>query len=217
MALDLVTRLTLDTQQYDKNLQKSKESLESFKKKQSSVGNSTNIFANGMSKSIGGLVGSIGKLVPAFTAASVGFEAFNRHLKMNEYALDSFNRMSEQAQAAIDHLATTIISLNAIDLSNIVSQLNDVKEAQGRLYDAEDTLGTYNVIMSPDIEKYEAKRIEAQTNIKDARARGDKEEVAKFSADLKKASDAEKKLIQGQINLTRGVQKAVYDTIRAKS
>lgn len=217
MALDLVTRLTLDTQQYDKNLQKSKESLESFRKKQNSVGNSTNIFANGLSKSIGGLVGSIGKLVPAFTAASVGFEVFNRHLKMNEYALDSFNKMSEQAQAAIDQLATSIMSLNAIDLSNVVSQLNDVVEAQGRLYDAKDTLGTYNVIMSPDIEKYEAKRIEAQTNLKDARARGDKEAVAKFSAELKKASEAEKKLIQGQINLTRNVQKEIYNTIRAKS
>jgi hypothetical protein len=217
MALDLVTRLTLDTQQYDKNLQKSKESLESFKKKQSSVGNSTNIFANGMSKSIGGLVGSIGKLVPAFTAASIGFEAFNRHLKMNEYALDSFNKMSEQANAAIDQLAESIINLNALSLSNIVSQVEDLVHAQGELYDAKDTLGTYKIIMSPDIEKWEAKRIEAQTNYKDAKARGDKEAAAKYSAELKKASDEEKKLIQGEIDLNKKVQKAVYETIKVKS
>lgn len=217
MALDLVTRLTLDTQQYDKNLQKSKESLESFRKKQSSVGNSTNIFANGMSKSIGGLVGSIGKLVPAFTAVSVGFEAFNRHLKMNEYALDSFNKMSEQANAAIDQLAESIINLNSLSLSNLTSQIKDLIDAQGNLYDAKDTLGTYKIIMSPDIEKWEAKRIEAQTNYKDAKARGDKEAAAKYSAELKKASDEEKKIIQGEINLNKKVQNAVYETIKAKS
>lgn len=186
MALDLVTRLTLDTQQYDKNLQKSKESLESFRKKQSSVGNSTNIFANGMSKSIGGLVGSIGKLVPAFTAASVGFEAFNRHLKMNEYALDSFNKMSEQAQAAIDDLANSIMSMNSLSLSNLVGNFREMLKVQGELYDAKDALGTFRTVTRHEFVDYSARRTEALVNYREAKGNGDEAGKAKWAAEYKK-------------------------------
>ena len=186
MALDLVTRLTLDTQQYDKNLQKSKESLESFRKKQSSVGNSTNIFANGMSKSIGGLVGSIGKLVPAFTAASVGFEAFNRHLKMNEYALDSFNKMSEQAQAAIDDLANSIMSMNSLSLSNLVGNFREMLKVQGELYDAKDALGTFRTVTRHEFVGYSARRTEALVNYREAKGNGDEAGMAKWAAEYKK-------------------------------
>lgn len=186
MALDLVTRLTLDTQQYDKNLQKSKESLESFRKKQSSVGNSTNIFANGMSKSIGGLVGSIGKLVPAFTAASVGFEAFNRHLKMNEYALDSFNKMSEQAQAAIDDLANSIMSMNSLSLSNLVGNFREMLKVQGELYDAKDALGTFRTVTRHEFVDYSARRTEALVNYREAKGNGDEAGMAKWAAEYKK-------------------------------
>lgn len=186
MALDLVTRLTLDTQQYDKNLQKSKESLESFRKKQSSVGNSTNIFANGMSKSIGGLVGSIGKLVPAFTAASVGFEAFNRHLKMNEYALDSFNKMSEQAQAAIDDLANSIMSMNSLSLSNLVGNFREMLKVQGELYDAKDALGTFRTVTRHEFVDYTARRTEALVNYREAKGNGDEAGKAKWAAEYKK-------------------------------
>lgn len=205
MALDLVTRLTLDTQQYDKNLQKSKESLESFRKKQSSVGNSTNIFANGLSKSIGGLVGSIGKLVPAFTAASVGFEAFNRHLKMNEYALDSFNKMSEQAQAAVDDLANSIMSLNSLSLSNLVGNFREMLRVQGELYDAKDALGTFRTITRHEFVDYSAKRTEALVNYREAKANGDEAGMAKWAAEYKKWTNELIKLTKEEQKYLGGV------------
>lgn len=207
MALDLVTRLTLDTQQYDKNLQKSKESLESFRKKQSSVGNSTNIFANGMSKSIGGLVGSIGKLVPAFTAASVGFEAFNRHLKMNEYALDSFNKMSEQAQAAIDDLANSIMSMNSLSLSNLVGNFREMLKVQGELYDAKDALGTFRTVTRHEFVDYSARRTEALVNYREAKSNGDEAGMAKWAAEYKKWNGE-------LIKLTKEEQKYLADVIQ---
>ena len=207
MALDLVTRLTLDTQQYDKNLQKSKESLESFRNKQSSVGNSTNIFANGLSKSIGGLVGSIGKLVPAFTAASVGFEAFNRHLKMNEYALDSFNKMSEQAQAAIDDLANSIISLNSLSLSNLVSNFREILTVQGELYDAKDALGTFRTVTRHEFVDYTAKRTNALVNYREAKSNGDEAGMAKWAAEYKKWNNE-------LIKLTKEEKKYLADVIQ---
>lgn len=205
MALDLVTRLTLDTQQYDKNLQKSKESLESFRKKQSSVGNSTNIFANGMSKSIGGLVGSIGKLVPAFTAASVGFEAFNRHLKMNEYALDSFNKMSEQAQAAIDDLANSIMSMNSLSLSNLVGNFREMLKVQGELYDAKDALGTFRTVTRHEFVDYTARRTEALVNYREAKGNGDEAGMAKWAAEYKKWNDELIKLTKEEQKYLAGV------------
>ena len=205
MALDLVTRLTLDTQQYDKNLQKSKESLESFRKKQSSVGNSANIFANGMSKSIGGLVGSIGKLVPAFTAASVGFEAFNRHLKMNEYALDSFNKMSEQAQAAIDDLANSIMSLNSLSLSNLVGNFREMLRVQGELYDAKDALGTFRTVTRHEFVDYSARRTEALVNYREAKGNGDEVGMAKWAAEYKKWTNELIKLTKEEQKYLGGV------------
>lgn len=210
MALDLVTRLTLDTQQYDKNLQKSKESLESFRKKQNSVGDSTNIFANGLGKSIGGLVGSIGKLVPAFTAASVGFEAFNRHLKMNEYALDSFNKMTEQAQAAIDDLANSIMSMNSLSLSNLVGNFREMLRVQGELYDAKDALGTFRTVTRHEFVDYTARRTEALVNYREAKANGDEAGMAKWAAEYKKRTNE-------LIKLTKEEQKYLAGVIQKES
>lgn len=217
MALDLVTRLTLDTQQYDKNLQKSKESLESFRKKQSSVGNSTNIFANGMSKSIGGLVGSIGKLVPAFTAASVGFEAFNRHLKMNEYALDSFNKMSEQAQAAIDDLANSIMSMNSLSLSNLVGNFREMLKVQGELYDAKDALGTFRTVTRHEFVDYSARRTEALVNYREAKGNGDEAGMAKWAAEYKKWNGELIKLTKEEQKYIGGVIQKEVNKINAVS
>ena len=186
MSLDLVTRLFLDTENYDKNLEKSKKNLTSFENQCKTYGNTISKFA----PKIGNLISVAGKLSPAFVAAGVGMGVFNNKINESESLYDFFNSTVEQSKARLDEFQRRVFSL---DFGNMIEGLQEASHQAQMLYDALDNLGTLQLFSGP-AHKLNMGDMENATNkVREARAKGDKKAEG---AALKEFDAAWKKEIQ---------------------
>lgn len=167
MSLDLVTRLFLDTENYDKNLERSKKNLTSFESQCKTYGNTISNFA----PKIGNLISTAGKLSPAFVAAGVGMGVFNNKINESESFTDFFNSTVEQSKARLDEFQRRVFSL---DFGNMIEGLQEASHQAQMLYDALDNLGTLQLFSGPAHKKNMADMERATNKVKEANAKGDK-------------------------------------------
>ena len=166
MSLDLVTRLFLDTENYDKNLEKSKKNLTSFENQCKTYGNTISNFA----PKIGNLISVAGKLSPAFVAAGVGMGVFNSKMKTSESFADSFNSALKQSEAGLSELQRRIFSL---DFGNLISGFEDASNQAKRLYNAVDNLGTLKLFSGPGHKENLVNLQDAANRYREAGTKGD--------------------------------------------
>lgn len=204
MSLDLVTRLFLDTENYDKNLEKSKKNLTSFENQCKTYGNSISNFA----PKIGSLISTAGKLSPAFIAAGVGMGVFNNKMKESESFTDFFNSTVEQSKAKLDEFQRRIFSL---DFGNLISGLQDAGMQAKLLYDAADKLGTLKLFSEPGHKKNIYDLGDAANRYKEARAKGDKAGMKSARKEYEAAYQKERRLITNEI---KAQEKVVYEHAR---
>lgn len=212
MSLDLVTRLFLDTENYDKNLEKSKKSLTSFENQCKTYGNTISNFA----PKIGNLISVAGKLSPAFVAAGVGMGVFNNKMKESESFTDFFNSTVEQSKARLDEFQRRVFSL---DFGNMIEGLQDASNQARMLYDALDKLGTLQLFSSPAHKKNLAEMAKYANQFREARAKGDKKGMDAAKKGYEKYHNNEIRLIRREMAAQEDVVVGMADKIsnRVKS
>ena len=192
MSLDLVTRLFLDTENYDKNLEKSKKNLTSFENQCKTYGNTISNFA----PKLGNLISVAGKLSPAFVAAGVGMGVFNSKMKTSESFADSFNSALKQSEAGLSELQRRIFSL---DFGNLISGFEDATSQAKRLYNAVDNLGTLKLFSEPGHKENLVNLQDAANRYREARTKGDTKGMASAKKDYEAAFQKETRLTRKEI------------------
>lgn len=206
MSLDLVTRLFLDTENYDKNLEKSKKNLTSFENQCKTYGNTISNFA----PKIGNLISVAGKLSPAFVAAGVGMGVFNSKMKTSESFADSFNSALKQSEAGLSELQRRIFSM---DFGNLIEGFTDATNQAKRLYDAVDNLGTLQLFSGPGHKENLVKLQDAANRYREARVKGDTKGMASAQKDYEAVYQKESRLITKEIAAQREVLLASAEKI----
>lgn len=187
MSLDLVSRLVLDTKQYDKNLERSKQNLMKFKSQSNGFFSELTNSATKAIPQLGNLGGMIGKLSPHLVAAAASYKLFNTRIHESEGLMDKINVATEQAKAANEELFHSFANLDNIRLDGLLNRLKTVLEITKDITDAIDRRGTLKMAEGYKIEKAKARMTKAEANYKDAAKSGDVEGMKKAKAEYKEA------------------------------
>lgn len=187
MSLDLVSRLLLDTKQYDRNLERSKQNLMKFKSQSNGFFSELTNSATKAIPQLGNLGGMIGKLSPHLVAAAAAYKLFNTRIHESEGLMDKFNVASEQAKAASEELFHSFANLDNIRLDGLLDRLKTVLEITKDITDAIDRRGTLNMAEGYKIEQAKARMTKASADYKDAAKSGDVKGMEKAKAEYKKA------------------------------
>lgn len=165
MANDLITRLLLDSKQFDNNITKATREVQDFQKKTAGISKT-------VSNSFNSMLGVVGKIAPALGVAVGGYEAFNKVVNSSEGNIDAWGRTCEAAKASVDSF---FISLNTGNFSNFLSGLGDVIKSAREAYDAIDDLGTTIAFQDVELSKLETKKLQLEIQIKEGK--GGEEEL----------------------------------------
>lgn len=131
MAQSLV-KLTLESNQYEKNLRQAQKSLNDFTKQ---IGVNTKALS-GIAVAAGAVTGAMKVMKDAFFAS--------------ETALDEWGRTVKSAQSLYDGFLS---ALNNTDISGFLSRMDDIVSAARNAYNAMDELGTYSAFNQRNVAK----------------------------------------------------------------
>ena len=165
MAQSLV-KLTLESNQYERNLRQAQKSLDDFTK-----GIGLNM------KQLSGMALAVGAVTTALKVAKDAF--FN-----NEQQLDDWNRAVASAESVYKGF---LHSLNTGDISGFLSNINTITEAAQAAYNALDNLGTFNAFNQINTQRTRTGMAEAIAGFRSG-------ETSK--EDVKAAAEAYKKELQ---------------------
>lgn len=154
--MDLVTRLLLETGQFDSNLQKSTSQVRQFQ----NAGKS--------------FMSAIGGLAAGFGLAMGASEAFKKTIASTQTTSDAFARVTEQGTSALD---TFFTSLAKGDFTNFSKNMASSIKQAGALADALDLLEQKNLFNNAEINSLQTQR-QIQMNIAKDRTKSDKERLA---------------------------------------
>ena len=169
MKGDLVTRLLLETQQFDDNLAKATKSVRGFSQQ-----------GSGLNSVLGGLGKTLGKLATGIGFATNAADAFNKTIDSSQTFTDFFNKTILQATTAVD---TFYFSLSNGDISNFLNNMNSAIQAAGQLADILDDLETFNIFKSPQMAKFERDRARAEEILKNPKSTSQQKQAARASLD----------------------------------
>lgn len=169
MKGDLVTRLLLETQQFDDNLAKATKSVRGFSQQ-----------GSGLNSVLGGLGKTVGKLAAGIGFATNAADAFNKTIDSSQTFTDFFNKTVLQATTAVD---TFYFSLSNGDISNFLNNMNSAIQAAGQLADILDDLETFNIFKSPQMAKFERDRARAEEILKNPKSTSQQKQAARASLD----------------------------------
>ena len=127
-----IVKLTLESNQYERNLQQAKKSLEDF---------TSRIGVN--MKSLSGMAMAAGAVT---TALKVAKDAF----KNSETSLDEWGRTVEAAKSIYSGFLT---ALNNSDISGFLGRMDDIVSAAREAYNAMDELGTFSAYNQRNVAK----------------------------------------------------------------
>lgn len=173
MKGDLVTRLLLETQQFDDNLAKATKSVRGFSQQ-----------GQGLSSVLGGLKGVVGKLAIGIGAATSATEVFNKTIASSQTLTDNFAIITEQATSVVDSFFN---SLATGDFSGFLSGLSNVIDAAREASIALDDLATHQIFNNPKYAKFDLRQAEItrtlrnpkSTEAQKAQARRDQDQLNK--------------------------------------
>lgn len=135
---DLVTRLIMDSTNFDSTINRSQREINAFRTRAESVGRGVNSVFNGMA-------GAALKLVPAIAAGTTALGAFNKIISNSGSLADSLDKVMLQVGSSIDYIASRAADLNfdgavdglresvklAGDLADILDEINSIKTYKG--------------------------------------------------------------------------------------
>ena len=155
---DLVTRLIMDSTNFDSTINRSQREINAFRVRAESVGRGVNSVFNGMA-------GAALKLVPVIAAGTTALGAFNKIINNSGSLADSLDKVMLQVGSSIDYVASRAADLNfdnaisglresvrlASDLADILDEISTIKKDYDRLRAALQSVRNtgYGVVM-PD-------------------------------------------------------------------
>lgn len=166
MANDLVTRLLLNSNQFDNNLRNSARQVQNFQKM-------TNVASKGVTSGFNSIIGIAGKIAPQIGIAVGAFEVFNKTIHATQGTADMFDSAIAQASSAVDSF---FVSLSRGDFSGFLSGLDDVITKAREAYEAIDELGSYGARYNPYKNALNSQIQTLMQQAKAAKAKGDIEE-----------------------------------------
>lgn len=144
--MDLVTRLLLNTTQFDNNIRNSTQQIQQFQ----NVGQS--------------ITGAIGKFAGVLGLSMGALEAFNRTMDATQTTGDAFEKITTQGSAAVD---TFFNSLSRGDFSNFLSGLQNAISKAGELADVMDELQSKSLFNDVEINNLNTKKQLYQNKARD--------------------------------------------------
>jgi ribosomal protein L12E/L44/L45/RPP1/RPP2 len=191
---NLITRLLLETGQFDSTLGRSSAQIRQFEARMNRVGSS-----------VGNVTGSFLKMVPAIGAGMGVVGAFQKTMYSTQNTGDAFAKVIMQAEASVNYFFTSIATGN---FSNFKQGLNDTIKYAGDLAEAIDRLGTARITSSGLNSIYDVKISEARLNARKASMAGNVEETKKWN-------DEEMRLVEKKAKESGRLAGIAYD--KAKS
>lgn len=190
---DIITRLLLDTKNFDAKLEKSKSSVNSF---QSGIGNMANTARAGVLK----FAGAIGVAVGAS-------EAFVKTINSTQTTGDAWVKMQDQMKASVDSFFASIAMGN---FDGFLSNLQNVIDKAGDLSTALDNLGTKTLFNNSEVNDLNAK-YQIELNKAKSRNLSDKER----NEHLQKAKGYLIEMVQLQSSLATANKDTSYIALQA--
>lgn len=115
MAADLVARLYLQSQGFDRSIEESTKKVRKFQKETDSAGKEVKTFTGGLDMSIPGLgkmVSGVGKLAGAFGLTVGAMEVFDKAINSNSHLQDQYNTTVKAGKEVIDDFFSSLYSGN---------------------------------------------------------------------------------------------------------
>lgn len=144
--MDLVTRLLLNTSQFDNNIRSSTQQIQGFQ----SVGKS--------------ITSTIGKFAGVIGLSMGAMEAFNKTMNATQGTADVYEKIMTQATTATDYFFS---SLSQADFSNFITGINNAIKKAGEYAEAMDLLASKTLFNDLEINNLETKRQVALNKAKD--------------------------------------------------
>lgn len=183
---DLITRLLLNTQQFDQNLGKSSQQIQGFQQK-------INTFSSGA-------VGAFTKFAGVVGLAMGGMEAFNKTIASTQTTGDAFEKTITQSKSSIDLFFTSIAKG---DFSKFIDGLKNTIIQSGILAEQLDELATKSLFTNKELSD-----LMLQKKIQDNIAKDKTKSDAERNAALEKS----RKLQVDINNLSRDLAKQEKNT-----
>lgn len=185
---DLVTRLLLETKQFDDNIVKSKKQIDNF----------SNAVSKGATASIAGLT----KLAGTFGLVMTAGEAFNKVIQSSQTTSDAFDKAMAAVTGTVDEFFTALSTGDFTSMTmGLGSIIDKAVEAQAALDQLGNTIMSYNYFSS----KIQAEFGDAITVMRDKRSTQAEKDAAKKIMD---------ESIADQKEITDGYVKALNDAIQ---
>ncbi len=188
--MDLVTRLLLNTTQFNNNIAGSTQQVQQFQK----IGQT--------------VTSTIGKFFGVIGLGMGAMEAFKRTISSTQTTSDAFEKATVQATSSVDSFFTTIASGG--DFSSFLSNLQNVIDKAGVLADTLDELGTKTLFNSSEVNDLMLQKL-IQQNIAKDRSKSDKER----NAALEKARKYQEDINKLQREMAATNKQAAYTTLDA--
>lgn len=136
--MDLITRLLLNTQQFDQNLGKSSQQIQGFQQK-------INTFSSGA-------VGAFTKFAGVVGLAMGGMEAFNKAIQSNQTTADAWEINIGAAKDSVDVFFRSLVSGDWTPFQNgLLTTFNNLKEFQTLLDELDDKKLSLGYIKADDL------------------------------------------------------------------
>lgn len=191
---DLVTRLLLNTSNFNNNIQASTKQMMDMKKK-----------AEGINQGIGAVTGALGKMAGALGVAMGAGELFGKMLQQNQTMGDAFARVQAQASEAVNFFA---VSLARADFSNFLTGLQSVIAKAGEAADALDDLQSRTLLFGRSNKKDQTEYNRQMNIARDPTANKKEREKA-----LRKANELDKKMAKEEASVSIANRKAAAKLI----
>lgn len=183
---DLVTRLLLNSSNFDNNLRKSAQQVQQFQQ---------------VGKNLGSVVGTLGKFAGVIGVAMTAQEAFDRVIKGSQTTSDTYDQIMRSVNTTLDTFFYTIstgdFTAFNIGLSRMIDKARDAQKAL-------DKLGNANMSYSYFDTKYGAELEDAINKAKDLRLSQADRDQAKITA---------QSIIGKQEEITKELQKSINNAL----
>ena len=193
---DLVTRLLLQTNNFDDGITKSAAEIRAMR-----------ATAENANKSFNLVKGTIGKFASVLGIAMTAGEALNRAINGCRASTDAFGKMQEMATTSVDNFFTSIASG---DFSTFLNGMDSIAEKAREAYEAMESLynlsQSYRVKSAQETETFDKNLIIIR--------KGKKGQVSK--AEANKAAEENNRIIAGQISDALTMKRATVGAVLKK-
>lgn len=156
MANDLVTRLLLNSNQFDNNLRNSARQVQNFQKM-------TSVASKGVTSGFNSIIGIAGKIAPQLGIAVGAFEVFNKTINSSQSLTDAWGRTTRQATSLVDGLFQAV---SAGSFDAFITSLSRIANNARDAYNALDALGTLNAFHDKQTSEFARRRAQIRADLK---------------------------------------------------